>query len=279
MEFKKQLWLKNNLFKFAPDKRFIVKKVIEGSSDEVFERFLAVARFKNPTSLFELKTINRYHSNETGFPIFLSFALHIKGEDAMITWKELMSFLDDDECIKKIGNYKKVIDLRCNEKYSALLNTANNDFLFENVRVSSMESLLQGIKFKNERNRLNVCWIKGAEVKEFSKRNFWFKHFNKVFWKNGEMDRFGDDYRDFVSRAFDAMAIQNPRFVLTLLETEDAELHYTEGIDDQRKTTLTRSEYLYQLNRLRDVFREGLFTNFKTDFLDDDDLDTEDICT
>lgn len=122
-------------------------------------------------------------------------------------------------------------------------------FMFRGMSFTSMESLLQGLKFEAVEEQNVVFRLVGVKAKRKGKSCKW--HLNQTLWWQGKpMKRSSDEYRDFVEEAFEALSYNND-FLKALQATGDKRLYHTIGIPDPTKTVLTEDEFCSILTRLR----------------------------
>ena len=149
----------------------------------------------------------------------------------------------------------KAIDIRYNGTGDAywLSNFLPYDFTFRDVKILSMESLLQGIKFKNPFIQDTVFRMSGKEAKHTGKNSEWYRD-QTLYWRGEPMKRDSEEYQSFLREAYDALFL-NTHFLLALGRTRGKKLYHTIGKSNPAKTVLTESEFCGILTRLRDENR------------------------
>lgn len=134
---------------------------------------------------------------------------------------------------------------------TALSNFSPHEFIFDGVYCSSMEGVLQAFKFDKIHIQEYVCTLVGlAAKKRGQSRNKAWKTKQVLWWKGKEYPRQGDEYKELLTRAYDAL-FQNKSFQKALKSTNNAILKHSIGKSNPRETVLTETEFIYHLNRLR----------------------------
>lgn len=144
------------------------------------------------------------------------------------------------------------MDIRAGGGYpaSALSNFAPHEFYFRGYRVASMEGLLQSLKFKKPHMQIHVMTLVGRAAKEMGSHKDWQRD-GKLWWMGKPMDRYGEEYQDFLDEAYEALFTQNDSARRALLETRDATLSHSLGKTRQKDTVLTQSEFCSRLMAVR----------------------------
>lgn len=145
------------------------------------------------------------------------------------------------------------IDIHSKGEYPAneLSNFAQHKFTLDGVLCNSMEGFLQSLKYKNIRKQEYICSLIGIEAKKAGKKKRIWKLTHKVYWRGKKYDLFDDDLQILIDRAYDEMFKQNDEFKNAVFETGTYDLEHTIGITNQRKTILTRYNFLRRIKRLR----------------------------
>lgn len=142
------------------------------------------------------------------------------------------------------------MDIKSGTAAAALSNFVPRPFTFRGVECSSMEGLLQGLKFKSPEMQRHVCTLVGKAAKFKGKPKKWWR--DQVLWWQGEqIDRHSQEYQDLLDEAFDALYLNNQAAQRALLATGDAVLKHSIGKSDARRTVLTESEFCTRLMRIR----------------------------
>jgi predicted NAD-dependent protein-ADP-ribosyltransferase YbiA (DUF1768 family) len=143
------------------------------------------------------------------------------------------------------------MDIGSRNKYpaGALSNFSPHPFIFDGVKCSSMEGLLQAFKFDKKHIQVEVCKLTGiAAKKRGSKRNWQTKQ--KLWWDEECYARNDDGYQDLLDRAYEALA-KNEKFKKALLATNEATLTHSIGKRKKSLTVLTEREFCNRLMKLR----------------------------
>ena len=123
------------------------------------------------------------------------------------------------------------------------------EFKFKGKKVSSIEGVFQGIKFKDKKeqtlvlrySRLDANNIKGSNLLDWKKEG-------KLYWQGKEIDRFKEEYQRFLEELY-ISAIQNPLYRNVLINTNKYILH-SMGVINKEDTVFTRYEFEEMLNCL-----------------------------
>lgn len=133
-----------------------------------------------------------------------------------------------------------------------LSNLCSNRFFFEGVFCQSMEGFLQSLKHKDVARQRQICAMKGRRAK--NKTTTVWQAEQIVWWKGRAINRQGPEYRELITRAYQAMFTQNERFRVALLSTRGLTLYHSRGQSDPYKTILTEEEFCTTLMNLRDNY-------------------------
>lgn len=145
----------------------------------------------------------------------------------------------------------KAIDISSTSKYPAgvLSNFTPYTFTFRGIEFTSMESLLQGLKFEGVETQNSVFQRVGVKAKLRGKKRKWYLT-QTLYWQGTPMKRDSVEYRALVEEAFDALS-QNTDFQKALLATGDKTLYHTMGKSDPTRTILTEEEFCEILTEIR----------------------------
>jgi len=148
------------------------------------------------------------------------------------------------------------MDIKSGSGYPAncLSNFAPHPFVFDGVKCSSMEGLLQAFKFKEEHMQVEVCKLVGVAAKRKGKHKNWQER-QTLHWKGVEYERKGLEYQELLDRAYQAMCDQSEGFRNALLHTQNAVLKHSIGRTKQADTVLTRNEFCSRLMKMRRVLQ------------------------
>lgn len=127
-------------------------------------------------------------------------------------------------------------------------------FKFRSKKVSSIESVLQGIKYKNKKTQAKVFGYSGVDAyhtRACNSFDFWGND-GVLYWQGKPIKRESEDYQNFVDELY-LSVFKNPLYFRALIATGDKYLLHHIGRVDPKETVLTRYEYesrLYALQRL-----------------------------
>lgn len=132
-----------------------------------------------------------------------------------------------------------------------LSNLFAHSFTFRGMRFGSIEGFLQSLKFRDPETAAEVAKLAGMIAWRTGQGgNGWQD--SQTLWFQGEpYKRSSPEYRDLIQDAYDACFEQNVDFVVALIESGDCMLIHSIGNHDQMRTTLTQTEYICNLYRLR----------------------------
>ncbi len=127
-------------------------------------------------------------------------------------------------------------------------------FKFRGKKVSSIESVLQGIKYKNKKTQAKVFGYSGVDAyhtRACNSFDFWGND-GVLYWQGKPIERESEDYQNFLDELY-LSVFKNPLYFRALIATDDKYLLHHIGRVDPKETVLTRYEYesrLYALQRL-----------------------------
>lgn len=150
----------------------------------------------------------------------------------------------------------KAIDISSTSKFPAgyLSNFTPYTFTFRGIEFTSMESLLQGLKFEGVETQNSVFQRVGVKAKLRGKKRKWYLD-QTLYWQGTPMKRDSEEYKNIVREAFYALA-ENIDFQQTLLATGDKRLYHTMGKSDPTRTILTEEEFCGILTEVRTSLKE-----------------------
>ena len=138
----------------------------------------------------------------------------------------------------------------------ALSNLFPIRFKFKGKMVNSIESVLQGIKYKDKKMQncvLNYSGIDAYHTRAANINNPWSET-GVLYWQGKEMKRDSDQYQIFIDELYLA-ASKNPIYRQALLATGDLYLLHHIGRENINETVLTRFEFEIRLNSLREYIK------------------------
>ncbi len=137
---------------------------------------------------------------------------------------------------------------------NALSNFAPHEFTFREIRVASMEGLLQSLKFSNPEMQKHVCTLVGIKAKNKGRNKNW-RTTQTLWWLGQPIQRDSQEYQTLLTEAFKAMFDQNEKARKALLATGNATLTHSIGKINQSDTVLTRAEFCQRLTQNRERLR------------------------
>lgn len=147
------------------------------------------------------------------------------------------------------------MDIRsgCGYPAAALSNFTAHPFVLDGVEVASMEGLLQALKFDKAHIQVEVCKLIGKAAKFRGKgRSSTWQRVQTLWWQGTPMARGGQEYQDFLNRAYQAMYDQSESFRKALAATGNAVVTHSIGKSKESDTVLTERELCSRLMKLRD---------------------------
>lgn len=148
------------------------------------------------------------------------------------------------------------MDIRtgCGYPGTALSNFAPRVFVLDGVVCSSMEGLLQALKFDKAHIQVEVCKLTGKAAKfRGQDRNKAWKRVQTLWWQGTPMARDSKEYQAFLDRAYKAMFDQCESFRKALKATGNAVISHSIGKNKEADTVLTERELCSRLMKLRDT--------------------------
>ena len=133
----------------------------------------------------------------------------------------------------------------------SLSNFAGHRFTFDDVECNSMEGFLQSLKWKSTDMQPEICKLVGIGAKRRGyKKNWWTKQ--ELYWKGKAYPRKSKEYKELIAAAYDALFECSESFRNALKAAGKANFTHNIGKIKEHETILTRSEFINNLNRLRD---------------------------
>lgn len=166
--------------------------------------------------------------------------------------------LVEDET-KKYSDGEGFINVGYNFKNSlsrVLSNLYPIKFKFRGKWVSSIEGVLQGIKYKDKKKQnlvLKYAGLDAYHTRASNTSNFWGNE-GKLYWQGKPIDRQSEEYQLFLDELYISV-IKNPIYKDSLLATKDNYILHHFGNNDTKQTVLTRYEYELRLNSLREFLK------------------------
>lgn len=131
-----------------------------------------------------------------------------------------------------------------------LSNRCNNDFCFEDVQCSSMESFLQSLKYRDAVLQAKICLVDANYLRPYDTSD-WQK--DQVLWWKGEpVHRQSLKYIRLIYKAYNELYLWCGRFRDALMGSIGKELLYDTGSNDIHQSVLTDNEFIRILSKLRE---------------------------
>lgn len=160
---------------------------------------------------------------------------------------------------KKYSEGEDFINVGYNFKNSlsrVLSNLYPINFKFRGKWVSSIEGVLQGIKYKDKKKQnlvLKYAGLDAYHTRASNTSDFWGNS-GKLYWQGKEIDRHSNDYQLFLDELY-ICASRNPIYKDSLLATGNKYLLHHIGNINKNETVLTRYEYESRINALREFLK------------------------
>jgi len=144
------------------------------------------------------------------------------------------------------------MDIKLGNAYPAgsLSNLSPHGFMFRGVHCSSMEGLLQGLKFKNPDMQSQICTLSGLKAKRSGAKKNW-QRTQTLYWQGQEIKRDSTEYQQLLDEAYTALFEQNGKAKKALLATNHATLTHSIGRRKANETVLTQQEFCSRLEAIR----------------------------
>ena len=140
-----------------------------------------------------------------------------------------------------------------------LSNFSPHFFVFRGVSCSSMEGLLQSLKFEDPEEQIEVCTLIGFVAKRRGRPQQWFES-QTLWWQGKPINRHSPEFQELLDEAFEALFTQNEKAREALLATGEEILIHTVGKSDPHETVLTEEEFCSRLMRIRTILQESTTT-------------------
>ena len=135
-------------------------------------------------------------------------------------------------------------------------------FKFRHKQVSSIESVLQGIKYKNKQTQEQVFKYSGVDAyhtRACNSFDFWGND-GLLYWQGKQIKRKEQEYQDFLDELY-LSAFNTPLYFRAIIATNNKYLLHHIGRTDTNETVLTRYEYesrLYALQKLANELKDKI---------------------
>jgi len=150
----------------------------------------------------------------------------------------------------------KAVDIRtdANNPAHELSNLAPYSFTFRGITFHSMESLLQGLKFKGIAKQNQVFKLDGRKAILAGERVKSFRN-QQFYWQGKPMTRDSIEYGQFLYEAYQALA-ENKLFRKAIMATGNKHLYSTSYFNESTNTLLKEDEFCSILTQIRHELQE-----------------------
>lgn len=173
----------------------------------------------------------------------------------------------DGECIKnKLTNEKfdlfenKFVNVRFNSKQplsKCLSNLFAYEFVFKGKKVSSIEAVFQGLKFKDKKMQNLVLKYSGIESNYIKiANNYNWKQTGVLYWQGKQLVRDSKEYEHFINELY-ISALANPLYKNLLKNIGDLYILHSMGAENKNETVYTRAEFEKQLNCIKEFVKSN----------------------
>lgn len=201
--------------------------------NEILEKF---KKYKQEFTLLEVKQIdNNYYFNDI-----------LIDDGTNYVWET------DNFIVIKYGSRNSISRI--------LSNLYPMQFRFRHKKVNSIESVLQGIKYKNKKTQNLVFKYAGVDAYHTRASNlfdFWGNN-GLLYWQGKQINRNEQEYQDFLDELY-LSALSNPLYFRALISVNNKYLLHHIGRTNPHETVLTRYEYesrLYALQRIANDLKD-----------------------
>lgn len=179
--------------------------------------------------------------------------LLVKTEDTISCEGELLQTPKE-----RFGETEHFINVGYNIRGSSFCQLLSNLFPYEfelkGLKLASMESFFQGLKFPDEEVQRMVFNYSGTNAVHLAKASSYdWKKTKTLYWQGEAIDRMSEAYDALVDEAYVCL-LQNPLYRQSLLNCPKEILHVLGG-ESKEETVFTRYEFERQLNCLRAFVR------------------------
>lgn len=164
--------------------------------------------------------------------------------------------VDPTNCADRID----ILDKSNDKTAAALSNFAEYPFEMDGIQITSMESFLQSLKFKNKKKQIKICRMSGKKAKRKGKfNNVWKWNGGNLYWQGKRINRFSNEYQKLLNSVYAVLFDNNEDFRNALLSTIDENgvqklFTHSVGKDNPQDTILTSDEFTGRLYLLRNYF-------------------------
>jgi hypothetical protein len=162
---------------------------------------------------------------------------------------------------------KEILDIKYKNSglSSELSNLYPHSFNIDGYDMASMESFLQSLKIPYIEIKKDVFKFYGYDAWQIGVHYDWRKK-QELYWVETPIDRHSQEYLDLITRAYDCLFEQNEDFRISLKNSTKYTLEHTIGGTNVNETIMTRKEFIFQLNRLRNTFNKKKYFDLSNIF-------------
>lgn len=197
---------------------------------------------------------------------FKEFKKSYKFEYKELTKKDDGSLFFDDICIREgeetIVNVEtdKVVNVGYGNRGSSIVKVLSNlfpyEFYFKGFKVSSVEGVIQGLKFKDKKaQRLCFCYdgLNSNRIKAC--QDYDWREGQIVYFQGKPIKRDSEEYDTFIDELYVSL-LQNKLFVNALNNVGERYILHSIGNENKKETLLSRYEFERELNCLKDYIKQ-----------------------
>lgn len=134
------------------------------------------------------------------------------------------------------------------------------EFEIDGYKMKSWEGFIQSLKTPDIELKKQLWGMYGYKAwKSGQKINWWDKQ--ELYWITKPIKRESNEYTELITRSYDCLYKQNKEYRKALKESLPYKLDHKIGKVGKSNTLLTKSEYLFQLDRLRNKIKSRNFYN------------------
>lgn len=131
-------------------------------------------------------------------------------------------------------------------------------FKIDGYIIKSFEGFIQSLKTPDNDIKKYLWSLHGFKAWKTGQKLVWWEK-QQVYWNGETIDRKSKKYDELITRSYNLLFEQNEDFRNNLKSSLPFKLDHSIGKCGKTKTLLTKSEFLYQLNRLRKKFKSNNF--------------------
>jgi len=133
------------------------------------------------------------------------------------------------------------------------------EFEIDGIIMQSMEGFLQSLKTDDIYHKQKLWDLSGGLAWKYGQQFNW-KEKQLLNWQGEQINRHSEKYEKLIKYSYESL-FKNEQFILNLKESIGYELNHSIGNTNPYKTILTKNEFLFNLNKLRDKLKPPRFYN------------------